>query len=260
MMRLETTAGKSTSTAATSVPRRTSCLGSRRLRRPTSPAGATFGPRAASKYRCRPRHAHSAACARSATSRRFLVVARLARVGAGFLVALVVVDDRGAGAQSARERAVPAATCEGCRAADALAADARIAPAGEPGTPLVVTGVVYRPDGRTPAAGVSVYASHTNAAGVSPIRARTPPPHLRRSAPSVTRVTLGCSFLGRHRPGLEQASLAVRGRGRGEIVLPPAHTAPSRGRPRLASRHPHAASPALVAPAPPPLPLPRCCT
>lgn len=41
-----------------------------------------------------------------------------------------------------------------------------IAPPGEPGTPLVVTGTVYRPDGETPAAGVVVYLYQTDITGV----------------------------------------------------------------------------------------------
>jgi protocatechuate 3,4-dioxygenase beta subunit len=43
----------------------------------------------------------------------------------------------------------------------------RIAPAGEPGDPLVVTGRVLGPDGK-PRRGVIVYAYHTNAQGIYP--------------------------------------------------------------------------------------------
>lgn len=35
----------------------------------------------------------------------------------------------------------------------------------EPGEPLVVAGTVYAPDGKTPAAGITVYVYHTDAAG-----------------------------------------------------------------------------------------------
>lgn len=35
----------------------------------------------------------------------------------------------------------------------------------EPGEPLVVTGTVYAPDGKTPAAGITVYVYHTDAEG-----------------------------------------------------------------------------------------------
>ena len=42
---------------------------------------------------------------------------------------------------------------------------ARIAPANEPGTPLVISGTVYAPDGVTPAPGVVVYGYHTDANG-----------------------------------------------------------------------------------------------
>jgi protocatechuate 3,4-dioxygenase, beta subunit len=74
-------------------------------------------------------------------------------------------------AQPASQRALPKAECEGCGSWDApktLSWSGRIAPAGEPGPPLVVSGTVYKPDGRTPAAGVLVYAYHTNAAGIYP--------------------------------------------------------------------------------------------
>ncbi len=47
-----------------------------------------------------------------------------------------------------------------------LAPAGRIAPATEPGTPLVVSGRVLQPDGRTPAAGAVVFAYQTDAAGV----------------------------------------------------------------------------------------------
>jgi protocatechuate 3,4-dioxygenase beta subunit len=46
-----------------------------------------------------------------------------------------------------------------------LTATGRIAPAGEPGTPLVIHGRVFRRDGRTPAPDVVVFAYHTDAAG-----------------------------------------------------------------------------------------------
>ncbi len=48
---------------------------------------------------------------------------------------------------------------------DVLHATGRIAPATEPGTPLVVHGRVFNPDGTTPAAGVVVFAYHTDRNG-----------------------------------------------------------------------------------------------
>ncbi len=48
-----------------------------------------------------------------------------------------------------------------------LSATARIAPLGEPGEPLVVTGRVFGADGK-PRQGVIVYAYHTNAKGIYP--------------------------------------------------------------------------------------------
>jgi len=61
--------------------------------------------------------------------------------------------------------------CEGCEAAligmpSNVSWDGRIAPQGEPGQPLVMEGVIYKKDGKTPAEGVILYVYHTNAAGV----------------------------------------------------------------------------------------------
>jgi protocatechuate 3,4-dioxygenase, beta subunit len=61
--------------------------------------------------------------------------------------------------------------CEWCGAGE-VPADvswlATIAGKDEPGERLVVRGRVYRPDGKTPAPGVILYAYHTNAKGVYP--------------------------------------------------------------------------------------------
>lgn len=56
-------------------------------------------------------------------------------------------------------------------------AEARLAPPGEPGTPLHVEGLLFAPDGTTPAAGVVVYAYQTDATGVYAPPGR--PPRLR---------------------------------------------------------------------------------
>jgi protocatechuate 3,4-dioxygenase beta subunit len=48
----------------------------------------------------------------------------------------------------------------------AATASARIVPTNEPGSPLVVHGQLFRPDGKTPAAGVIVYAYQTGADGL----------------------------------------------------------------------------------------------
>lgn len=66
--------------------------------------------------------------------------------------------------------------CEGCEAVfeglpKALSPNARIAPAGEPGQPMTVTGVVYGGDGK-PRSGVIVYAYQTNARGRYPPSAK----------------------------------------------------------------------------------------
>ncbi len=63
--------------------------------------------------------------------------------------------------------------CDGCGVREApenLRTSATIPPSGEPGTPLVISGTVFLADGRTPAAGVIVYAYHTNAEGRYPKR------------------------------------------------------------------------------------------
>ena len=62
--------------------------------------------------------------------------------------------------------------CEGCEAVfqglpAGLTANARIAPEEEPGEPMRVEGTVYDQSGR-PAAGVIVYAYHTDAHGIYP--------------------------------------------------------------------------------------------
>lgn len=43
---------------------------------------------------------------------------------------------------------------------------ARIAPVEEPGSPLIVRGTLYQPDGATPAAGALVFAYHTDREGL----------------------------------------------------------------------------------------------
>ena len=61
--------------------------------------------------------------------------------------------------------------CEGCEAIhDGLPSqlnwETRIAGAAEPGELLEASGVIYRPDGKTPAPGVILYAYHTDAQGI----------------------------------------------------------------------------------------------
>jgi protocatechuate 3,4-dioxygenase, beta subunit len=43
--------------------------------------------------------------------------------------------------------------------------ETQISPAGEQGEPLVITGTIFKPDGRTPAPGVILYLYHTDAKG-----------------------------------------------------------------------------------------------
>jgi protocatechuate 3,4-dioxygenase beta subunit len=47
-----------------------------------------------------------------------------------------------------------------------LTNSARIAPESEPGTPLVIRGRVFAEDGRTPVSGATVFAYHTDRAGL----------------------------------------------------------------------------------------------
>lgn len=63
----------------------------------------------------------------------------------------------------------PLPDCEWCGTAEApdeLTWNTTIAGGDEPGERLILHGVVYRPDGRTPAADVVLYAYHTNAEGI----------------------------------------------------------------------------------------------
>jgi protocatechuate 3,4-dioxygenase beta subunit len=46
-----------------------------------------------------------------------------------------------------------------------LTSSARIAPAGEPGTPLVISGTLLGEDGKTPVVGAVIYAYHTDRTG-----------------------------------------------------------------------------------------------
>jgi protocatechuate 3,4-dioxygenase beta subunit len=81
------------------------------------------------------------------------------------LVALTACAPRD-DAAAQRSDALPA--CEWCGAAETparLTPSVRIAPSGEPGEPMVISGRVLRPDGAAPAPGVVLYVYHTNAAG-----------------------------------------------------------------------------------------------
>lgn len=95
-------------------------------------------------------------------SRRFLLAAAL-------VLPLAIL----AGLPSARTDRVPLPECEWCGAPEApakLSWDLRIAPDEEPGELLVLTGRVWQADGKTPAAGILLYAYHTNRKGIYPKR------------------------------------------------------------------------------------------
>ena len=69
---------------------------------------------------------------------------------------------------SEETRPTPGPDCVECAHWEApahLTSRLTIAPPGEPGDRLVLEGTVFRPDGKTPAAGVLLYAYHTNARG-----------------------------------------------------------------------------------------------
>lgn len=76
-----------------------------------------------------------------------------------------------AASEQSRSATLPALEWSGADEAPAdVSWQTRIAPPAEPGEPMVVAGVVYEADGRSPAAGVIVYAYHTNAKGIYPKR------------------------------------------------------------------------------------------
>ena len=75
---------------------------------------------------------------------------------------------------------VPPAAWDVEQAPANIPTDARIAPSGEPGAPLLITGTVYAADGVTPVAGAVVYAYHTDIHGLYRADRRfDAPPRLR---------------------------------------------------------------------------------
>ncbi len=87
------------------------------------------------------------------------------------LVALLLLLPVAAAAQSRPDLF----QCEGCEAIhehsfDGLSWFTTIPGPGEPGDKLILSGTVFQADGRTPAAGVVVYAYHTNTQGAYPTR------------------------------------------------------------------------------------------
>ncbi|HEY8148054.1 MAG TPA: protocatechuate 3,4-dioxygenase [Vicinamibacteria bacterium] len=62
--------------------------------------------------------------------------------------------------------------------ASSLSWQARIAPAGEPGEPLVISGRVFDPEGRHPVAGIVVDAYHTDIKGLYTPTGGARPPRL----------------------------------------------------------------------------------
>ncbi|MBK9385471.1 MAG: hypothetical protein IPN34_11740 [Planctomycetes bacterium] len=77
-----------------------------------------------------------------------------------------------AACSSAYREPIVGLLCEGCEAVfdglpETFGSRARIAPMGEPGTPLELAGRVVDREGR-PAAGIVIYAYHTDARGIYP--------------------------------------------------------------------------------------------
>lgn len=94
----------------------------------------------------------------------------IAVVGGGFAVAGGASLVLRSGPAVARAPRPDLYNCEGCAAvteapAGRLPSALRLASALDPGEPLLLTGRVFMPDGVTPAAGVVIYAHHTNAEG-----------------------------------------------------------------------------------------------
>jgi protocatechuate 3,4-dioxygenase beta subunit len=91
------------------------------------------------------------------------------------LMALVLAgcNPEAQGGAVAQGRESPLPDCEWCGTAEApkqLSWRTTIAGPDEPGDPLVISGTVYQPDGRTPAPDVVLYAYHTNNEGIYPKR------------------------------------------------------------------------------------------
>lgn len=90
-------------------------------------------------------------------------------------LAVTALSGSSAGAQRAAmpagHRAMPQlpgrnhGPCGSCIAPASLSAFAAVTTPAEPGEPLELSGVLYEPDGRTPAAGVGFFVYHTDALG-----------------------------------------------------------------------------------------------
>ena len=69
-----------------------------------------------------------------------------------------------------REKNYPAtlsggAPCGSCNAPEKLSWKTVIPPKNEPGEPLIITGKVFQPDGKTPAEGIVLWVYHTDRTG-----------------------------------------------------------------------------------------------
>src|SRR5271167_1530253 len=92
------------------------------------------------------------------------------------LMMLVVIGARGA-ANAQNQKDVTDAPAQ-------LTSSARIAPEGEPGTALVISGRVVSEDGKTPLPGVIVYAYHTDTSGHFEFATIKPAPYPNRDVPA----------------------------------------------------------------------------
>ena len=93
------------------------------------------------------------------------------------LLATVFVTLLAASGSAHSREPVVGLPCEGCEAVfeglpQSIPTRSRIAPQGEPGQPMTVTGRVYGADGK-PRSGVVIYAYQTNARGIYPVPSRS---------------------------------------------------------------------------------------
>ena len=84
----------------------------------------------------------------------------------GFLVALVVGTAGGAQPEKNYPPTLSGgAPCGSCNAPEKLSWKTVVPPENEKGEPLIITGKVFQPDGKTPAEGMVLWVYHTDATG-----------------------------------------------------------------------------------------------
>ena len=88
-----------------------------------------------------------------------------------FIASIFLVISCGGQSQSKQPDRAVGGRCEGCEVAltgmpAGISWNEKITQADEPGQPLIMEGVIFKKDGKTPADGVILYVYQTNAAGV----------------------------------------------------------------------------------------------